>query len=485
MSAICTAADDIPARIASHLADQIGSRKYTMWFDGTAHLDFDAEVQALRLTVPNDFAANWINQNFRGALTRAVERAVGGPARVEIAIDPKEFRIAASAQALAVQPAAAAPQAAAASAALAHGVNAGSRCPLLRHRLERFVVGPSNELAYTAALRLAEGDSHPYGPLFIHGGCGLGKTHLLQGICRRVMELDPGASVVYMTGEQFTNEFITAVRGNKIDRFRSRIRKLSLLAVDDVHFLADKQATQEEFLHSFEQIEMAGARVIMASDSHPRTIKRFGEGLRSRCLRGLVVQVQVPDDATRGRLLRELATRLELRLTDDAASLVMARWQGSVRELEGMLRTLHALVTLGQARGLSLSGIIDREVVKRALADDREAGPRRPLRYEEIVAEVERQTGVSRGMIAGGSRKPVAVLARSVCIHLTRKLTSMSFPEIATAMGKKTHSTVVTADKRMLRLLMDGKPMRFPGPVGEVTPRQLADRVQGCLMRGG
>lgn len=480
MSAICNAHDTIPARIASHLADQIGSRKYTMWFDGTAHLDFDEDVHALRLTVPNRFAANWIDQHFRAELNRAVEQAVGQQARIEIAINPAEFRIASAANA-AQNPACQTPVATP-KPQPAPGGAMNANGPTLRHRLEQFVVGPSNELAYTAALRMAETDEQQYGPLFIHGGCGLGKTHLLQGICRRVMELDPGASVVYTTGEQFTNEFITAVRTNKIDRFRARIRKLSLLAVDDVHFLADKQATQEEFLHSFEQIEIAGARVIMASDSHPRTIKRFSEGLRSRCLRGLVVRIQNPDEATRAKLIHELAGRMGLTFTEDAASLLLARWRGSVRELEGMLQSLHAALTLGSARQGQMVPIIDRATVKSTFADDKPTQPAKPLRYDEIAAAVEQLTGVSRSLIAGGSRKPVAVVARSACIHLTRKLTSMSFPEIASAMGKKNHSTVVTAGKRMVRLLGASDTVHFPGPVGEVTPRQLVDRIHAELI---
>ncbi|WP_428388091.1 chromosomal replication initiator protein DnaA [Mucisphaera sp.] len=483
-----TTASDIPARITSRLAEVIGERKYTMWFDGTAQFSCEAGSAAVRLTVPNNFVANWISNNFRAQIGAVAEEVLGRQTELEVEVNPAPFR---SEQPL-TQPATPSSQSATAIAAPAAPQPARSqeRPGLsLRHRLEQFVVGPSNELAYAAALRLAAGDAQEYGPLFIHGGCGLGKTHLLQGICRRMIELDPTASIVYTTGEQFTNDFITAVRSNRIDAFRKRIRRLSLLAVDDVHFLADKRATQEEFLHSFEQIHMAGARVIMASDSHPRSIARFGEGLRSRCQHGLVVEVQPPDTQTRERLLAELSQRMNLQLTDDAASLLLSRWKGSVRELEGLLRKIHANVMLESIRASSQSptasvtshGPVQRQTVKAALADQQQSLRKRPLQYDEILSEVENQTGISRTQIAGGSRKPLVVIARSATIHLVRKLTTMSFPEIAAAMGKKNHSTVVTAGKRIPKLLEEARVAHYPGQAGDATPRQLLDRIQAAL----
>ncbi|MEQ9453948.1 MAG: DnaA/Hda family protein [Phycisphaeraceae bacterium] len=476
MTATDTVAIDIPARIASLLAEEVGPRKFTMWFEGEERFAFDPENNQVRVYAPHRFAADWIRQNFSGTLDRIVSEVVGPETSVDVPVDSDRFRTEPSSSDMARPP-----QAERAAAGGKTPARPVCRGPVLRHRLDQFIVGPSNELAYAAATRLAEAEGNEFGPLFVHGSCGLGKTHLLQGICQRVLELDPGASVVYTTGEQFTNEFITAIRSNKIDAFRKRVRRLTLLAIDDVHFLADKQATQEEFLHSFEQIELAGARVIMASDSHPRTIHRFSEALRSRCVRGLVAQVMPPDDSTRARLIGRLAERLDLRLTDEAVSRLLERWNGSVRDLEGLLRKVQATLMIAALRHEPVGGGVDGAIIDRALSDERMNTRKRPVRFDEIVAEVEKVSGITRAQIVSSSRKPAVVIARSVCIALVREMTTLSYPEIASAMGKENHSTVVTACKRVPRLLREGKPSRYPSTAEEITPRQFMDRVRGAL----
>ena len=178
--------------------------------------------------------------------------------------------------------------------------------PRLRHEMESFVVGPTNQLAYNTALYVAEFPGAQYNPLFIHGSCGLGKTHLLQGLCRKFIQHHPTKRWMYLTGEEFTNEFLAALRANKLDGFRRKVRDLDLLVIDDVHFLGGKRATQEEFLHTFNAIEAAGRQVVMASDNHPKLIEEFGESLINRFVSGMVVRVDPPNYATRCDILTSL-----------------------------------------------------------------------------------------------------------------------------------------------------------------------------------
>src|SRR5208282_5348070 len=160
----------------------------------------------------------------------------------------------------------------------------------LRHDMENFIVGQSNQLAHSTALYVAEYPGAQYNPLFIHGGCGLGKTHLLQGLCKKFIQHHPTKRWTYLTGEEFTNEFLGALRANKLDGFRRKLRDLDLLVIDDVHFLGGKKATQEEFLHTFNAIEAMGRQVVMASDNHPKMIEEFGESLVNRFVSGMVVR---------------------------------------------------------------------------------------------------------------------------------------------------------------------------------------------------
>jgi len=216
------------------------------------------------------------------------------------------------------------------------GIGHAPRSTTLR-RLEDFVVGESNRLAFAASLQVADGASDAPGILFLHGDCGVGKTHLLQGIVRRRTQRAPRQVVRYVTAEHFTNEYIAAVRDGSLDQFRKRLRRVDLLAIDDIHFFANKSATQAEFLHTIDAIDLTGARVALVSDEHPRHIRKFSQSLVSRFLSGMVVRVERPDRDTRSQLVRRLARERGLDLTAAAEDLVAGRCAGSIREIEGAI----------------------------------------------------------------------------------------------------------------------------------------------------
>lgn len=360
-----------------------------------------------------------------------------------------------------------------------HGRTSTESSVRLRHRLDEFIVGPSNELAYATASRLVESTPHDQSGsmqlLFVHGGCGLGKTHLLQGVCRRFAETHPGKQWRYTTAEQFTNEYIQAIRQNAVGQFRRKMRKLDLLAVDDVHFLSSKNATQQEYLLTLDAIGLHGSKVIMASDNHPKLIEAFSEALVSRFLSGMVVKIDQPGVAMRRELIQRLAAMRGMVLIDSVIDQLAERAIGSIREIEGMLTKLSAVA--------SLTGESDQpgQPIGHAIADrmfgETTAYVKRPVRFQEIFDEVITTFHVERAEVMSKSRHRRVVFARTVIIHLARQLTTMSYPEIAKAMGRPNHSTIVTAAQRMSRQIEEGAIVEFPPNIASTTIGNLTDRL--------
>lgn len=456
-----------------------------MWFDGTVRMDYRDLDHRLEVAVPNRFVADWVDRHFRVQLQEAARDELDGHVGLDVRVNPDLFTKdqGTSAHRVCVPTPPLSP-------VRVKGTASGRSEQNLRHNLEDFVVGPSNELAFAAASRLAQEEHATINPLFIHGSCGLGKTHLLQGICLKMRHNRPGQRIWYTTGEQFTNEFLTAMRHNQMERFRKKVRGLDLLAVDDIHFLANKQATQQEFLHSFDAIELSGARVVLASDSHPSLIRQFTEALVSRCVRGMVVPVRQPDATTRAAIIRALAHKRRLLLVDTAVQAIADRCIGSVREIEGILTNLHALASLAaDHRSAVRTGAGQKTVaVGRALVDQLfQSKPihdgRRVIRFEAILAAAIKRMGVDRSQILGNGRHQHVVLARSVVVYLARQMTMMSYPEIAAAMGRRTHSTIITAAKRVEKQLASNPTLVLPATMEQLSLVELIECVKRQVVR--
>ena len=460
-----------------------------MWFDRSACLKYDNEQHRLEVKVPNRFVAEWIGRNFERELREAAQCELGNEVHLNVHIDEGLF---------APENESSAPSPARGARPSHAGAGRDKSMSRLRHRLEEFIVGPSNELAYAAAHRLAEnainGAAHKpdasdrcddgigaeVNTLFVHGGCGLGKTHLLQGICDRVLKQHRRGRVRYTTAERFTNEFLTAMRSNDLGRFRRRVRQLDLLAVDDVHFFAGKQATQQEFLHCFDAIDLSGAHVVMASDSHPKLIRKLSEALISRCLRGMVVQVSHPDTPTRIRIVQALAKRRGMSLLVSVIEVLAARCQGSVREIEGTLSKLHALLRLAnEHRGDDQTeDTIGHVLLNRLFEAELQEQPVRSVQFKTILDIVTRRLDVMRHEIMGKSRNRAVVQARSMSVYLARQMTSMSYPEIAAALDRSNHSTVITANKRVERDLGHQAMVQVFGQNEPIRLVDLVDRLK-------
>jgi chromosomal replication initiator protein len=437
--------------LLKRIASELGESNFQRHFAGQARAAVNNGT--LEVTVPTSMAAQRLSSEFGEQLRRA-----GGVSNVHVRVDRASF-------APATPPAHQPGQAPARPQVRPRPVVK----PQSRFRLDTFIVGTSNRLAYAAAERMANEDG-PTAPLFLHGSCGLGKTHLLHAIATRFQERRPGATVRYVTAEAFTNEYITAVKLQKVDAFRKAYRSADLLCIDDVHFFQNKEATQNELLYTFDAIGMDGARVVMASDEHPRDIAKLSDRLISRFMAGAVVKIDTPDNELRLKLVQHLATHRNLRLDEAAVKLLCDRsarsvgslggFGGSVREIEGLLIQVEAIHRLlpeiaGQ------DGAIGVGLVRRALGisgdGSPESGPapalrpRRPIAADTIVSEVCRGLNVEVGAFMGKGRHQRVVLARSMCSYVCRKLTTLSFPEIARAMGRSNHSTVITAYRRVER----------------------------------
>ena len=463
---------DVTPNLSAVLAGmekRIGVQKFNAWFRHGLRLSLDGSL--LHVFVANAFAANWVETHYANDLITVAREQLGLTVTVSVAVDHgltgdlRKRQL--DSQARAVD-----------SAMQGQARSRQTEPAPLRHRLETFVVGESNRLAHTSAMAML-GETPPFNLLFLHGSCGVGKTHLLQSVCNlagRAARNGRPLKCRYVTGEQFTNEFIQMVtsRDKKIDDFRARYRSLDLLAIDDVHFLSDKKATQEEFLHTFNAIEAAGKLILMASDAHPRLVAKMNEQLTSRFLSGMVVKIDAPDEALRGEILRRRAKEMKLRADADALSYVAQHVRGSVRELEGALFKLSAIAALS-------GSAVTRAVAAEALADHLARGDS-AVTLGGIEAIVSAFFGITPTDLHSSRRTRTVSTARMVAMFLARRHTRMSFPEIGQAMGKN-HSSVVLAVQKMETALAENQPLEWLSPMGtkKMDARQIIDLLKEQL----
>lgn len=492
------------ARITEQLTDQIGTHKYDMWF---ANTELRVNGRQVEVATDSDFVAKWIDDHFSHELKGAARQTLGEEAEITVRVAP-DLRGRTDRDDPRRQEAApdgtghpgrvsTSPHPETFDSHRPRGGSANRNRSSFR-RLEDFVVGSCNRLAYTAACRLAqERSALGLSPMFVHGGCGLGKTHLLQGVCRRHIELTGDTQGVrYVTGEQFTNEYIAAVRDDKIERFRRRMRRLDLLAIDDVHFLANKVRTQNEFLHTIDEIGLTGSRIILASDEHPRHIKRLSQALVSRFLSGMVVQIEPPHRQTRIELAHRLAAARGLKVNDAAAEMIASHCVTSVRELEGAVTKLSALAAIARSTSSAASAPLFNgpaadsgagglqeigTAMTQQLFRDRSSGTAGPIRLAIIVDVVCQRLNVQKTDLTGSSRHRRVVLARGLVAHLARELTTHSYPEIAQALGRTHHSTIHTAARRLRRQLEEDYMVTLPGTDSPIEIKEVVDQLIGAI----
>jgi chromosomal replication initiator protein len=313
-----------------------------------------------------------------------------------------------------------------------------------KYLFETFVVGSSNQFAHAAARAVAESPAHSYNPLFLYGGVGLGKTHLLHAIGHQILARRPELKVLYFTAEQFVNQLINSLRFKSMPSFRERYRSIDVLLVDDIQFLANKERTQEEFFHTFNTLYTGQRQIILSSDSSPRNIPAIEERLRSRFEWGLIADIQAPDLETKVAILRRKADQDGVVLPDDVALFIAYQVKSNVRELEGMLNRVVAFSSL-TAKPLSLE--LAKETLKDILPDEG-----RRATAADIIKFVARHYGLKVSEIKSKSNSKQIAFPRQVAMFLCKELTELSYPEIGRQFNDKHHSTVMYSVDKILKL---------------------------------
>ncbi len=435
-----TCAANVEKEIESLVATKVGSQKYSVWFKDTTQ--FTMIDGHLNVRTPNHFVGDYIERNFAGVIVEAARDVLGYEPSISFTIEPALARGVGKKQPdRQVEFVVREPE----RRAKENRRESVSSPSLLRGTFAEFVVGGSNRLAHAASLSVVESPGKKYNPLFLHGGVGLGKTHLLQAICNAFREQRPDFQWRYVTGEDFTNDFVTAVKAREMHAFQERYRKIDALVIDDVHFLANKRATQDGFLQTFKAIDAAGKQLVLASDAHPKLIGQFSESLVSRFLSGMVVRIDAPDFEVRLNVLRRRTKALKVDISDVVLQHIAETFRSNIRELEGALLKViaHAQVT-GQP-------------ITPAMADDALRDLARHTAPVVLLGDIENTVSIYFGLRPADlhtSRKSRTIaLARGIAMHLARKHTDLSFPDIGRFMGNKNHSTVLFACRRIGALL--------------------------------
>ena len=309
-----------------------------------------------------------------------------------------------------------------------------------KYTFENFVVGSGNRFAHAAALAVAESPAEAYNPLFIYGGVGLGKTHLMQAIGHFIHQNEPDRKILYMTSENFTNELISAIQQKKTFEFREKIRKVDVLMVDDIQFIAGRESTQQEFFNTFNELHNENKQIILTSDKPPKDIQRLEERLCSRFEWGLVADIQRPDIDTRVAILREKTAQDGISVPDDVLQLIAGKIDSNIRELEGCLTRLVAYSSL-------VKQPITTELCEQALKEIFDQRRHKQVTAELIMQTVSDYYGLTLNDLIGPTRKREITVPRQIAMFLTREMTGMSLPQIGTVFGGRDHTTVMHSCK--------------------------------------
>ena len=417
------------------LRRQLSADEFRTWF---RPLQVQSEEpRRLVLLAPNDRFLHALEQSYRPLVDRAIAGLKGPKYEVLFAVAEGKER--------ASRPAAEGAQRIASPPRRQAPVEAGPPSPAeefnQRYTFETFVVGSSNQFAVAAARAVAEAPGETYNPLFLYGGVGLGKTHLLHAAAQHLRAERPGFRVLYFSAEQFVNELINSIRFDRMPAFRERYRTIDALLIDDVQFLANKERTQEEFFHTFNALYTLQKQIILSSDSQPQDIPTLEERLRSRFGWGLIADIQPPDLETKVAILKRKAAIEGLELPDEVALFIAQQVKSNIRELEGLLNRVQAFSAL-TARPLELE--LAQETLKDLLP-----GKVRALTASEIVRVVAHHYGLRLPEIKSRNNSRQVAFPRQVAMYLCKRLTTLSYPEIGKQFNDKHHSTVMYAVEKI------------------------------------
>jgi len=422
-------AEDLWTAISDRLRGALNDTTYGTWFSGAEGRELSED--AFVLAVPNDFTREWIEGHFVDLIGAAVRDATGEERRVEVKVDE--------------------------DVKSAGPLDEPPRQPIAvttiqaKYTFDSFVIGSSNRFAHAAALAVAEAPAQAYNPLFIYGGTGLGKTHLLQAIGQYVGEHSRALTVRYITSETFMNDFINSLRDKRIEGFKQRYRTYDLLLIDDIQFLEHKERIQEEFFHTFNSLYEAGRQIVISSDRPPREISTLEERLRSRFEWGLITDIQPPDLETRIAILRKKVKTDGIHVPDpQVLTFIAGRVSTNIRELEGALTRVVAFSSLtGRPMTVDLAQDVLKDVFPQGEATE--------VSIERIQTAVSDRFSLSMEELCGDRRSQNIVYPRQVAMYLSRELTDASLPKIGREFGGRDHTTVIHATTKIARMIREDR----------------------------
>ncbi|OFW77989.1 MAG: chromosomal replication initiation protein DnaA [Alicyclobacillus sp. RIFOXYA1_FULL_53_8] len=410
------------------MKERMSGPSFDTWFGGTAIVDYEANKHRVTVYVPTTFSRNWLEKNYTSVIENAFIALTEQDYSVRFVTEPiSETEVK---QETSVPPldnrmdAMATPQP-------SHALN-------LKYTFETFVIGSSNRFAHAASLAVAETPAKAYNPLFIYGGVGLGKTHLMHAIGHYVLQHNPNAKVLYLSSERFTNEFITSIRENSTGDFRNRYRSIDVLLIDDIQFLANKEQTQEEFFHTFNALHEAAKQIVISSDRPPKEIPTLEDRLRSRFEWGLITDIQPPDLETRIAILQRKAKADRLHIPEEVHYYIANKINSNIRELEGALIRVVAYSSLvNEDVSVDLAG----QALKDILSPDKP----KIITVHQIQKVIGDHFGLKIEELKAKKRTKNVAYPRQIAMYLTRELTDLSLPRIGEAFGGRDHTTVLHA----------------------------------------
>ena len=424
--------------VLGELQVSLSPANFETWLKDTTLVEIDES--RFRIAAPNGFARDWLDNRYRTLVSQTLARVVGGSVQVEfvVADAPGPSPSQADEDGLPPPPASAG----------GNSVNLNGR-----YTFSNFIVGSANRLAHAAALSVAERPGHAYNPLFLYGGVGLGKTHLMHAIGNAVAAKFPRKRILYATSEKFTNDFINSIREQKMEDFRNRYRRIDVLLIDDIQFIAERERTQEEFFHTFNAIHEAGKQIVLSSDRPPKAITTLEERLRSRFEWGLIADLTPPDLETRIAILRSKAEDQLNMIPAEVIEFIARKVVSNVRELEGALNRVIAYA--------SMSGMpINNELASAVLSNVMYNPKKRSITPQRIVRAVADYYGVNLDQLRSSKRDRAIVVPRQIAMYLSREETDISLLRIGAELGGRDHSTVLHACDKIARELAENDEMR-------------------------
>ena len=469
--------DDLWSHALDDLRTHLTGAAQRAWLDETEPVGYTHDTVVL--AAPHSFAREQLDTRYgtamRAAFTRAAGRALNVVVTVRPAVAPNGGTGAVATQEQtrfddqAEEAGAPGPSDATSRPSLDRDGSLNDK-----YTFDSFVIGSSNRFPHAAAFAVAEAPAKAYNPLFIYGGAGLGKTHLLQAVGHYARNLYPQMRVRYVTSEQFTNEFIDGIRNGRQTSFQRRYREIDVLLIDDIQFLEKAERTQEEFFHTFNALHNAEKQIVISSDRPPKKISQLEVRLRTRFEWGLMTDIQPPDLETRLAILRAKSSKEQLHVPHDVLELIASRISSNIRELEGALIRVTAFASLQRAEAtLQLAQVVLKDLFPDAGTSEISVGL--------IMGETASYFGLTLDDLCSTSRTRQLVTARQIAMYLTRELTDLSLPKIGQAFGGRDHSTVMHANKKISGLMQE-RPSIYE-QVQELTSRIKTSARQGGGVR--